>query len=98
MSGMLIAMTTAQSQAARIAVALTLTALLALALVAPARATQPDDPALPASAWTAIRKVIGDQLAALRKGDGAAAAAAIRADIESARKDIVALLEKSRSR
>jgi hypothetical protein len=70
---MLIAMTTAQSQAARIAVALTLTALLALALVAPARATQPDDPALPASAWTAIRKVIGDQLAALRKGDGAKA-------------------------
>jgi DNA-binding GntR family transcriptional regulator len=37
-----------------------------------------------------------DTLAALRKGDGERAAAAIRADIESARKDICALLKKSR--
>lgn len=36
-----------------------------------------------------------DTLTALRKGDGAGAAAAIRADIESARKDICALLERS---
>jgi DNA-binding GntR family transcriptional regulator len=34
-------------------------------------------------------------LSALRKGDGQRAASAIRADIESARKDIVSLLEKS---
>jgi DNA-binding GntR family transcriptional regulator len=39
-----------------------------------------------------------DTLAALRNGDGARAAAAIRADIESARKDICALLEKSSPR
>ena len=36
-----------------------------------------------------------DTLAALHKGDGERAATAIRADIESARTDIVALLEKS---
>lgn len=37
-----------------------------------------------------------DTLAALRRGDGAGAAAAVRADIESARTDICDLLEKSR--
>jgi len=36
-----------------------------------------------------------DTLSALRKGDGERAASAIRADIESARRDIVLLLEKS---
>jgi DNA-binding GntR family transcriptional regulator len=36
-----------------------------------------------------------DTLDALRKGDGEGAAAAIRADIESARRDISALLERS---
>lgn len=38
-----------------------------------------------------------DTLAALRRGDGLAAGEAIRADIESARRDISALLEKSRA-
>ena len=37
-----------------------------------------------------------DTLSALRKGDGAGAAAAIRADIESARTDICAMLEQRR--
>jgi hypothetical protein len=31
------------------------------------------EPTLPATEWTAIRKVIGDQLAALKAGDGAKA-------------------------
>ena len=48
---------------------------LALRCVAPRRRAspsrrRPDEPTLPAKEWTAIRKVIGDQLAALKAGDG----------------------------
>ena len=44
-----------------------------LALAAPALAAPPSEPSLPAAEWKAIRKVIEDQLAALRQGDGAKA-------------------------
>lgn len=44
--------------------------LLCLALVVPAFAAPPDEPTLPASEWNAIQKVVEDQLAALKKGDG----------------------------
>ena len=46
---------------------------LALAMwlaCATALAAPPGQPTLPAAEWTAIRKVIGDQLAALKAGDG----------------------------
>ena len=48
-------------------------ALLAWLACAAAIAAPPDTPTLPAGEWTAIRKVIGDQLAALKAGDGAKA-------------------------
>jgi len=38
-----------------------------------AQAAPPDPPTLPAKDWQAIRKVIGDQLQALKAGDGARA-------------------------
>jgi hypothetical protein len=40
---------------------------------AAALAATPVQPTLPAAEWTAIRKVVGDQLAALKAGDGAKA-------------------------
>ena len=50
-----------------------LVALVAV-VAAPALAAPPaTSPALPAADWTAIRAVVGDQLDALRAGDGAAA-------------------------
>ena len=45
-------------------------ALLAWLACAAAFAAPPGEPTLPAREWTAIRKVIGDQLAALKAGDG----------------------------
>ncbi|MBK9117946.1 MAG: DUF4864 domain-containing protein [Betaproteobacteria bacterium] len=49
-------------------------ALVIALLAAPALAAPPAPPAaLPAADWMAIREVIGDQLAALRAGDGATA-------------------------
>jgi hypothetical protein len=48
-------------------------ALLAWLVCAVALAAPPDVPKLPAKEWTAIRKVIGDQLVALKAGDGAKA-------------------------
>ena len=44
-------------------------ALIAWLVCAPIFAAPPGEP-LPAREWTAIRKVIGDQLAALKAGDG----------------------------
>lgn len=49
-----------------------LAALLAL-VAGVAFAAPPAEPTLPATEWTAIRKVIGDQLVALKAGDGAKA-------------------------
>jgi hypothetical protein len=47
---------------------------LAMWLACPAAlAATPVQPTLPAAEWTAIRKVVGDQLAALKAGDGAKA-------------------------
>ena len=48
-------------------------ALLLWLACAAALAAPPDTRTLPASDWTAIRKVIGDQLTALKAGDGAKA-------------------------
>lgn len=45
-------------------------ALIAWLVCAPIFAAPPGEPTLPAREWTAIRKVIGDQLAALKAGDG----------------------------
>ena len=50
------------------ALAITLWLACAAALAAP-----PEPPALTAKDWTAIRKVVGDQLAALKAGDAAGA-------------------------
>ncbi len=66
-----------------------LRALLCCALVAPVGAAPPAVPSgLPATEWSAIQKVIGDQLAALKAGDGARAMAfavpGIRAQFGSA--------------
>lgn len=48
--------------------------LLAALVAAPAVAAAPvPGPSLPAAEWTAIREVIGGQLAALKAGDGATA-------------------------
>jgi len=46
-------------------------AMLCIALVAPAVAA--GEPTLPAAEWKAIQRAIGDQLAALKAGDGAKA-------------------------
>ena len=46
-------------------------AMLCIALVAPA--VTAGEPTLPAAEWKAIQRVIGDQLAALKAGDGAKA-------------------------
>ena len=45
-------------------------AFVAWLACAVATAAPPEAPALPAHEWTAIRKVIGDQLVALKAGDG----------------------------
>lgn len=48
-------------------------ALLAWLLCAPALAAPPGESTLPATEWKAIQKVIGEQLEALKAGDGARA-------------------------
>lgn len=52
----------------------TFAAMLCVAFAASAFAARPSgDPALPTAEWDAIRKVIDDQLVALKAGDGPAA-------------------------